>query len=67
MENVPHLFVFQLGLPLPPTTPEITTLEHTTPQRKPEIAWILGEALIKAYISISIIIISLLVPLQADY
>ncbi len=26
-----HRFVFQLGFPLPPTTPEITTLEHTTP------------------------------------
>ncbi len=36
--------MFQLGFPLPPTTPEITTLEHTTPpQREPEITRILEQ------------------------
>ncbi len=46
--QITYLFGFQLGFPLgfplPPTTPEITTQEQTTPpQREPEITRILKQ------------------------
>ncbi len=48
--KITNLFVFQLGFPLPPITPEITTLEHTTlPQREPEITRILKQSRMYKY------------------